>query len=274
MKKSKALVPTGFGLNCDKETKYSLEVAGFSVDKIHLNDLYDKKFNLGDYHILLFIGGFEHGDELGAGVVWANNFKDYLGKDLLKFIEDGKLIMGICNGFQAVVKMGVLPGLDNNYNNRTVSVTYNDSGNFRDQWVSLKINQDSNCVWTKGIDYIDFPIRHGEGKVLTMDNEVRERLKKENLIVMQYCLWQTQELADGKFPDNPNGSLDDIAGISDPTGRILGLMPHPEGYNNFTNHPLWTRQKYELNKQSKKPDSEGLGIKIFRNAKEYVQKNL
>jgi len=270
-KKIKGLVPSGFGLNCDKETKHSLELAGIATDKVHLTDLYNKNVKLADYHILTLIGGFDHGDELGAGVVWANNFKDYLRDDLLKFIEDGKLIIGICNGFQAIVKMGVLPGIDKNYNNRTMSVTYNDCGNFRDQWVTLKINPDSNCVFTKGIEYIDLPIRHGEGKVETIDKETRERLKKENLIVMQYCLWQTKEIANGSFPDNPNGSLDDIAGICDPTGRIFGLMPHPEAYNSFTNHPLWTRQKYELEKQEKKPDSEGLGIKIFRNAAKYFE---
>lgn len=266
-KKVRAIIPTGFGLNCDYETDRSFNIAGAQPERVHLTDLYKNKVSLNDFDILAFIGGFDHGDENGAGVVGAYNFKRHLGEDLLKFINEDKLVIGICNGFQELIKMGLLPGIDGNYNERVMSVTYNDCGNFRDQWVTLEVNQDSPCVFTKGIDYIDFPIRHGEGKVISKDS-VLENLIQKNQVVVRYCLWQTKDVARGKFPDNPNGSVYDVAGICDPSGRVFGLMPHPEAYNHWTNHPLWTRQKSLIGIPSSK---EGLGIKIFRNAVEYVR---
>lgn len=268
IKKIRAIIPTGFGLNCDYETDRAFNIAGAQPERVHLTDLYENKISLNDFDILAFIGGFDHGDENGAGVVGAYNFKRHLGEDLLKFVKEDKLIIGICNGFQELIKIGLLPGIDGNYDERVMSVTYNDCGNFRDQWVTLKVNQDSPCVFTKGVDYIDLPVRHGEGKVIPKDNSVLERLTQNNQIVMNYCLWQTKQDANGKFPDNPNGSVYDIAGICDPSGRVFGLMPHPEAYNHWTNHPLWTRQKSLEGEPSSK---EGLGIKLFRNAVEYFK---
>ena len=268
-KEVRTLIPDGFGLNCGYETERACQLAGSIPERVHLTDLYEGKVNLGAYDILAFIGGFDHGDENGAGVVGAYNFKRHLGEDLLKFVDDGKLVIGICNGFQELIKMGVLPGIDKNYDDRVMSVTYNDCGNFRDQWVKLYVNPDSPCVFTRGIDNIDLPIRHGEGNVIPADG-VLETLAENNQIVMRYCVWgiEMPVAAEGRFPDNPNGSVQDIAGICDPTGRVFGLMPHPEAYNHWTNHPLWTRQK----SSEGIPDSkEGLGIKIFRNAVEYIQ---
>ena len=254
----KALIPTGFGLNCDYETEHILKLAGADTKRVHLQDLYDRRVRLTDYQLIAFIGGFAFGDENGAGVVLADDVNTYLDDQLQEVIEKGRLVLGTCNGFQAIVKKGLLPG-NEGYDKRDASLTYNDCGRFRDDWVTVRINKDSPCVFTDGIDYMDLPIRHGEGKFVCKDDNIEKRLSENGQIVMQYCMWQTQELADGRFPDNPNGSKDDIAGICDPTGRVFGLMPHPESYNHYTNHPTWTREI------DKKP----AGIKIFENAVRY-----
>jgi len=266
MKKVKTLVQYGFGLNCDHETKYAFELAGAEADRVHLTDLYEKNVSILDYDILVFIGGFHSGDEGGAGVKWGFDTKSRLHHEIQEFVKEKKgLVLGICNGFQAIVKMGLLPGLDNNYDNRCMSVTYNDCGNFRDQWVTLKTDPGSPCIYTRGIDKIDLPIRHGEGKVIPGEG-VLERLLDERLIPIRYAFWNNYEAAQGTFPDNPNGSMEDIAGICDPSGRVFGLMPHPEAYNHFCNHPNWTRQL-------RIPDRKGLGIRLLENAVNYVRDN-
>lgn len=265
--KPKALVLTGNGLNCDYESHHILQnLAGMPTDMVHLNLFYGKKIKLGKYGLLFLIGGFESGDEGGSAVMWAHNLRKYASAELTKFVNDGKLVLGSCNGFQALAKYGLLPGLDGDYLTRTMSVIYNDSGNFRDQWVTLKANPDSPCIFTKGIDYVDYGVRHGEGKVVFKDKSVLERIVANNQVPLQYCRLRGRELADGEFPGNPNGSQYDIAGVCDPTGRIFGLMPHPEAYNHPTNHPLWTRQKYFGR------DLKAEGVKIFRNAVEYLEK--
>jgi phosphoribosylformylglycinamidine synthase subunit PurQ / glutaminase len=265
--KPKALVMTGNGLNCDYETYIaSGKLAGMHTDLAHLNQVYSKEVKLTRYGLLIFIGGFESGDEGGSAVMWSHRLRKNLGPELAEFVKDGKLMLGICNGFQALAKTGLLPGLDGDYLTRTMSVIYNDCGNFRDQWVTLKANTDSPCIFTKGIDYVDYPVRHGEGKVVFKDNSVLERILSNNLVPLQYCKWQTGELAGKEFPGNPNGSANDIVGVCDPTGRVFGLMPHPEAYNHPTNHPLWTRLKY----QGKELKAEGL--KIFENAAKYLER--
>ncbi|RLB11229.1 MAG: phosphoribosylformylglycinamidine synthase [Deltaproteobacteria bacterium] len=252
-KKVKAIVLTGYGLNCDYETDYSFKIAGIDSRRIHINDLISNKSLLRDFHIIAFIGGFSWADHHGAGVLLAAKLKKHIFDELIRFIEDGKLIIGICNGFQTLVNLGILPAVDMNYWKREVALISNDSGNFIDKWVRLKINTRSPCVFTKGIDSIELPIRHGEGKFFAK-KEVIDKLFKNNQVVLQY-------------EENPNGSLKDIAGICDPTGRILGLMPHPEAYNHFTNHPDWPRTK-------KISSERGDGIIFFKNAAEYVKKNL
>ncbi len=273
-KKIRALVPTGFGLNCNYETAYALGLAGAEVSQVHLNELFESPSDIHDYQIIAFIGGFAHGDELGAGQVLANRVNDYMIQDILKYIKEGKLMVGICNGFQVLVKAGLLPGFDGR-NERLMSVTYNDSGNFLNKWVDLKINQDSPCVWTRGIEYTKATVRHGEGKIVTLNDTVRQKLWDQDQVVMQYRMGGTKELADGHFTDNPNGSRDDIAGICDPTGRIFGLMPHPEAFNDQTNDPDYTRiRESYLSRGLPMPEAEGQGIQIFRNAVQYVKENL
>ena len=200
----------------------------------------------------------------------ATKLKNHLGEQIQQFIEDGKLVLGICNGFQALVNLGLVPGFDNAYHERRVALTYNDSGNFVDDWVNLKSNQDSPCVFTKGISSIELPVRHGEGKFYAEDETVN-RLFENNQVALQYAD-ENGDPANGRWPLNPNGSLKDIAGICDPSGRLFGLMPHPEGFNHYTNHPNWTKKKEAIIRQGKVMESEeGDGIKIFRNAVEFLR---
>lgn len=270
----KALIFTGYGLNCDYETQYGLNLAGAEPHRVHINRIiYDNTIQLEDYHILVFGGGFSWGDDHGAGVVMAAKIKRRLGDQLVRFVESGKLILGICNGFQCLVNLGLLPALNNRYDERCVALTYNDTGNFIDTWVTLKINAESPCVFTRGIHSIDLPVRHGEGKFIAAESDL-SKLFRQNQVVLQYA-GTDENQADGHcYPWNPNGSLGDIAGICDPTGRIFGLMPHPEAYNHFTNHPAWTRDKEALLREQKTLETEeGKGIQFFRNAVNYLREN-
>jgi phosphoribosylformylglycinamidine synthase len=270
MAKPKVLVLTGYGLNCDDETAYAFERAGAAAHRAHINSVIDGSVRLKDHHILAFIGGFGWGDDHGAGVVQAVRFKTHLGQDLLDFIDRGWLVIGICNGFQVLVNMGLLPGFDGDYRCRRIALIHNESGNFRDQWVRLAVNSRSACVFTQGIEMADFPVRHGEGKFYA-ETEVIERLQHDNQVVMRYAL-PDGTAAGGRFPFNPNGSVDDIAGVCDPTGRVFGLMPHPEAYNDWTNHPDWLRDR-ETHARAGKPFGAGptIGIRLFQNAVRYVQ---
>ncbi len=271
----KALVLTGYGLNCDYETDFCFKVAGAASERVHINELIKgheigKVTKLEDYHILAFDGGFSWGDDHGAGIILAARLRHNIGDQLEQFINDGKLIIGICNGFQVLVNLGLLPGFDGDYNSRKVALTFNDIGNFRDLWVTLKSNRKSNCIFTRGIDTLDLSIRHAEGKFFA-GQEVLDKITENGQVVFQYAK-PSGELANGEYPYNPNGSLLDIGGISDPTGRIFGLMPHPEAYNHFTNHPDWPQRMQELKAQGQSIDTEeGEGVKIFRNAVEYIR---
>lgn len=268
MSRIKALVLTGYGLNCDHETAYCFECAGAEATRVHINSLIDGTVNLSDFQILTFVGGFSWGDDHGAGVIQAVRLKTNIGDKILQFVENGNLVLGICNGFQTLVNLGLLPGINGDYKTRSVALTFNDCGNFRDDWVSLKINKKSPCVFTQGFSSVEFPIRHGEGKFYSDTDTVRMLFDNQQ-IVMQYAM-PDGTLADGTFPFNPNGSIKDIAGICDSTGRVFGLMPHPEAYNHVTNHPNWIRL-FEKNKRDGKPFQKDIpeGIKLFQNAVKY-----
>jgi phosphoribosylformylglycinamidine synthase len=262
MSKPRALVLTGYGINCDYETWHCLRRVGADARRVHLGDLITGHQSLVDYHILVVPGGFSFGDDISSGIVFANKLRFHLGDSLEKFIEDGKLILGVCNGFQVLVKLGLLPAFDADYWKQTVSLTYNDSGRFEDRWVHLKVNRDTKCIFVRGIDKLYLPVRHGEGKFIADNREILQRVVSGRQLVLTYTD------RDGNlplYPDNPNGSMGDIAGICDSTGRIFGLMPHPEAYNHRTNHPHWTRIKLP---------EEGQGLAIFRNAVEFAEKNL
>ncbi len=265
MSNIKALVLTGYGLNCDDETSYAFELAGATACRVHINSLIDGSVSLDEFQIMAFIGGFSWGDDHGAGVIQAVRMKTNIGDKLLEFIEKGKLVIGICNGFQTLVNLGLLPGIDSDYKTRSVALTYNDCGKFRNDWVNLAINADSPCIFTKGLEQAELPIRHGEGKFYAQD-AVLNHLIANNQVALRYAMADGSP-ANGRFPFNPNGSLNDIAGICDQTGRVFGLMPHPEAFNHFTNHPNWTR----LKREGKIINSEQTpGIRMFKNAVEYL----
>ncbi len=263
-----ALVLTGYGLNCDNETAYAFELAGAQAQQVHINALIDGSVSLDDFQIMTFIGGFSWGDDHGGGVVQAVRMKTNIGETLFNFVDQGKLVIGICNGFQCLVNLGLLPGIDLDYTQRSVALTFNDCGNFRDDWVHLKVNEQSACIFTKGLDQLELPIRHGEGKFFTSP-QILQKLIDNQLVALRYAKPDGQP-AQGDYPANPNGSIEDIAGICDPTGRIFGLMPHPEGYNHWTNHPDWTRHKEQVKRGlSRKQDEITPGVQMFKNAVDY-----
>lgn len=260
MEQVKALVLRAAGINCDLETEYALEAAGAEADRVHINRIIEEPSILEGYQIMVFPGGFSYGDDVAAGRILANQIIHHLFDVVRKFIEDGKLVLGICNGFQVLVKAGVLGNTDDS-GSQSVTITYNDSGKFEDRWVYLQPGE-SKCVFIEREKRIYLPIAHGEGKVVCKDANVLEMLKSNNNVAFRYVD------ADGNFggfPVNPNGSVDSIAGLTDDTGRVLGLMPHPERFVKPTQHPHWTR----LENHGSPPD----GITIFNNAVQYVKEN-
>lgn len=264
------LILSGFGLNCDWETAFAFERAGAIPKRVHINLLINGEIDLQDFQILVFGGGFSWGDDHGAGVVQAVKMRTFLGPQMISFVEKGNLVLGICNGFQTLVNLGLLPGFDRDYSSRKVALIHNDCGNFRDDWVTFKLNPQSPCVFTRGIEQMELPIRHGEGKFYAEDDTLK-RLTSSGQIVAQYAL-PSGEPADGRFPYNPNGAVMDIAGICDSTGRVFGLMPHPEAFNHFTNHPDWLRERERLKRKGGEIES-GItdGIHMLKNAVEYFK---
>ena len=274
MRKARAIVITGNGTNCEMEAAHACRLGGFEETEIvHISDLLAGDVRLEEFHFLNLTGGFLDGDDLGSAKAQANRLKyarideheDHLIDQLLRFIKDGKPILGVCNGFQLMVKMGLLPALDGNYLHQEATLTFNDCGRFQDRWVYLKANPASPSIFTRGIEQgVYFPIRHGEGKFVASTPAVLATIEEKNLAVFKYS-GPDYSAPTMEFPFNPNGSENAIAGICDETGRLMGLMPHPEAFTHFTNHPRWTREKIA---------EEGEGLILFRNAVEYVKKNL
>ena len=260
------LIITGYGLNCEAESKYAWELAGAQPELVHFSDLLAQPAKLQDFAALMFIGGFAYGDHMTSGHVFALRAKHRLSGELAKFIREGKLILGACNGFQIMVKLGLLPGLDNDYFTQTLSIIQNDCGAFQDRWVRLRFESVSPCVFTRGLDFIDLPVRHGEGKVFTLDKKLLRRLEDSGCVPCRYADPKSGE-ATQEFPHNPNGALNAIAGLCDPTGRVFGLMPHPEAYLYPENHPHWDLQKLRGTLPA-----QGQGLSIFRNAVVHLQK--
>ncbi len=267
--KTRVLIPSGYGLNCEEETAFGYRMLGAHADIVHINDILERPRLIEDYHILALIGGFADGDHIASGNVHANRLKYRLGEQIRQFIDDEKLVIGVCNGFQAIVKSGLLPALGNDYRTQTVTLTYNDSVIFEDRWVNLGTNKKSNCVWTEGIDRLYLPIRHGEGKIRVANEEILAKLEARNQIALFYTDPEGKIAMESDYPNNPNGSLKSIAGICDSTGRIFGMMPHWEAFSSPYNHPNWTRLKAE----GKLP-KEGLGLQIARNGIRYVKEKL
>lgn len=266
--KVKVIVLRTAGTNCDEEAAFAFSSVGAQAELVHINRLFAGETKLADYHILVIPGGFTYGDDIMSGRILANELRLRLGEQIGEFVDDGKLIIGICNGFQVLVRAGLLPGgimEDPQRQTRyvqTVSLTYNDSGKFEDRWVYLKPGGKS--VWTEGIkDIIYVPVAHGEGKFVPKDEQTLNELIQGGQVIFRYCDKTGQK---GRYPVNPNGSADEIAGIADKTGRILGMMPHPERHFLFTQHPFWTRLP--------KKERFGDGAKIFENGVRYVKEQL
>ena len=255
MAQIKAIVLRAAGINCDMETEYALESAGAKAERVHINRMIKDKNLLSQYQILVFPGGFSYGDDVAAGKILANQVIHHLAEPVQKFIDDGKLVLGICNGFQVLVKAGILPG-NSSTKEQAVTITYNDSGKFEDRWAYLAPQTD-RCVFIDPGRQIYLPIAHGEGKVVTKDETALEKLKADGHIAFK----------EGPYPVNPNGSMDSIAGLADSTGRVLGLMPHPERHIRHTQHPHWSRLFKTEDRRY------GDGMAIFTNAVKFIKEN-
>lgn len=255
MSRVRTLVLRGPGTNCDGETAFAFEQAGAEASLVHVNKLISHADRLSEYQVLAIPGGFTYGDDVAAGKVLANEISVKLGEDIRRFIEHGGLILGICNGFQVLVKAGLLPDPQKGDASR-LTLTANDSGKFECRWVYMRVNRGSNCVFTRGLDRIFLPVAHGEGKLVA---------EADVLLGLNVALFYTDELGHtmAGYPANPNGSMNDIAGICDVSGRVFGLMPHPERHIRGTQHPQWTR----LGAQDR-----GDGFRIFENAVEWARR--
>ncbi len=253
----RVLVLSGLGLNCEVETAEAFRMVGATAELVHLLDLLDGRHRLTDYAIVAFPGGFAFGDHLGAGFVFANKIRWQLYDQFVDFVEGGGLALGICNGFQTMVRLGMLPGFDGDYRTPRATLAPNQRLGYWDTWVRIEADPESPCVWTRGLDTLELPSRHGEGRFLPADEQVRERLERDRLVAIRYVD------ADGRpteeWPANPNGSPGGVAGICDPSGRLFGLMPHPDAFLYPFQHPQAFR-----NQPSAEP-SEGAGLAIFRN---------
>ena len=272
MNQPKAIIITGYGINCDEETNFSFEKAGASSRILHINDLIANKYFLKEAQILVIPGGFSYGDDMGSGKGMANKIKNNLFPEIFEFINQGKLILGICNGFQVLVSLGLLPALNGNYGRSEVALIHNNSARFECRWVKVKAFS-KKCIFTRGINELDIPIAHGEGNFYAPNHVLRE-LNKNDQIVLRY-ISANGKVANGKFPANPNGSLKDIAGVCDPTGRVMGLMPHPERSIFWYSHPDFQLEKeIALRNRKKMPDIYMPAMKIFENAVNYFKKQI
>jgi len=266
-KKVRAMVLAGNGINCEMETAFACKKAGADdVDTTYLWDLAAGNANLAGYELLCLPGGFLDGDDLGSARASSIRLRhtevggSSLVDHLRKYVDDGGLVIGICNGFQLMIKLGLLPALDGKIGDTQATLTWNDSGRFEDRWVYLKADPDSPCVFTRGVDNIQLPIRHGEGKIIAPEATVNSILEAHQA-PLAYIDPDTGETTT-KYPLNPNGSPAGIAALTDPTGRLFGLMPHPEAFLHRTNHPRWTREDLP---------EDGDGLKLFQNAINHIR---
>lgn len=256
MKQPKIIVLSGYGLNCEEETAHAFALAGGKAEIVHINDLISGKKKLSSYQIMAVPGGFSYGDDTGSGKAYANRMKNHLWKDIEKFVESDKLVIGICNGFQVITNLGLVPG----------ALTFNSGGKYIDRWVDLKVVGSS--PWLKGIKKLSVPIAHGEGN-FTADKKTLVEMKKHKQIALEYIKGEISTMQN--LPANPNGSMLNIAGVTSYEGRVLGLMPHPERGMNFEQlpHSPLLREKYK--RLGKKPKPYTISLQIFKNAINYFK---
>lgn len=248
--KPRTLIVRTAGTNCDRETAYAFERAGADAEAVHINRLVEEPKLMGQFQMLAIPGGFSYGDDINSGRIFANQIMHHLRDQVQAFVAAGKPVIGICNGFQVLVKAGILPGTADGKMKQNCTLAHNTSGRFMDRWVTL-VSHGDKCVWTRGLGSIELPIAHGEGRFVCESDQVRR------------ALWANQQIALTYENENPNGSQDAIAGVCDSTGLVFGLMPHPERFVSGMQHPAWTRTQPV-------PD-EGAGLAVFRNAVKAVK---
>ncbi len=255
---------TGYGINSDIELAHSFNLAGGKAERVHLHDAIDGRTRLEDFDILAIPGGFSFGDHIASGRVFANRLRHKLGDTLLRLREKQTPIIGICNGFQVLVKLGLLPGTEPASFTQTCTLTYNDSGRFENRWCYLNKEANTTSMWLKDVGQIYLPVRHGEGKFIPGSEALLKELEANGQTCLRYCNEDGTEpsIENGGFPANPNGSTGHIAGLCSKDGLVFGLMPHPEAHVLGTQHPHWQRNGQK---------SEGDGLLIFRNAVNYVR---
>lgn len=272
MKLVRSLVITGFGINCEIEMAAAYSFAGAETKIVHLNQIFNEKVSIHDYDIINFPGGFSYGDDLGSGKVLSNKIKfkkmksgTFFFDEIMRFLNDGKYIFGVCNGFQLLVKTGLLPNINGNFE-QEVTLTFNDSGHFENRWCHC-VRADKNVTpFLIDIDRIDLPIRHGEGKLIVRNEEIGSLIIENSLNCLSYC--DNNGNPTDEYPLNPNGSQFACAGLTNKTGQIFGMMPHPEAFIAIYNHPNWPRFITDSNTT----DEMGAGLTLFKNIVTYIQK--
>lgn len=246
----KALVLKTAGTNCDQETMHALRTCGAEPHLLHLREILKKKQEIFNYSILIIPGGFSYGDDVAAGKILANELKFNLREELRKFVSERRLVIGICNGFQVLVKTGLLPGGESWGFVQNTTLTQNDSGRFQCEWVGVS-KVKSKAGWLKNLPVqFELPIAHGEGKFVARDSKTLKEVEKNGQVLLRY------------HPINPNGSEHSIAGICNPAGNVVGLMPHPERYVSSIQHPAWT---------SLKPGAKAPGLLFWEGAVKYAR---
>ncbi|MFA4986313.1 MAG: phosphoribosylformylglycinamidine synthase I [Candidatus Brocadiia bacterium] len=261
MSNVRALILRTSGTNCDFEIQYAFENVGATADRIHVSELIERRARISDYDILVLPGGFSYGDDIAAGRVHANELHFLLRAEIDQFLKQGGLALGVCNGFQCMVKMGLLPTVTPDPSHQRFSLVDNECGRFEDRWIRLKALP-GRCVFVREEEIVEMPVAHGEGRFVATDSKLIDGLFDSGQVAFQYV---SAGGTTAQYPDNPNGSYRGVAGVCDETGRILGLMPHPERHISPFSHPRHTREGLK---------KEGDGVRYFRNAVEYVRKEV
>ncbi len=251
MTKPRVLILRAPGANCDIETQFAFERAGADAERVHINRLRERPNELMRYQILVIPGGFTYGDDVAAGKILANQLAHFLGDVLRRFRDAERFILGICNGFQALLKAGLLVPPDEE--GPLATLAHNDSGKFEDRWVTLRATP-GKCPFLNGLERLYLPVAHGEGRFVCREQWLLKGLQQSGQVVLRYVHPRDEAVV---YPFNPNGSQDELAGLCDASGRVLGLMPHPERHVLPTQHPRWTREGLA---------EEGDGLSLFRNA--------
>ncbi|MFW5703740.1 MAG: phosphoribosylformylglycinamidine synthase subunit PurQ [Patescibacteria group bacterium] len=288
MRQPHVLVLAGYGLNCEEETAFAYQLAGATATIVHIADLIAGDISLDRFQILTIPGGFSYGDDTGSGNAYANKVHNHLWDEVMRFLGRDTLVLGICNGFQILVNLGLVPALEERddvsysdrsrserkqssvtvtgprYGDRQAALVKNDSNTYINRWIDLVVTNDS--PWLDGLEEFSLPIAHGEGKFVA-DSEVLQLLDQRNQVALRYTTGEIVRRYG--YESNPNGSINDIAAVTDPTGRVLGMMPHPERGMFYTQLPDWTYRADEARRQDKSLPDHAAGLQLFKNAVRY-----